>query len=117
MSGENQAVIEVASAGTPRVRRRATVEIGPTRPPAAQRPSPVQWNSVVGSVVAIGADGVPLVEFRGNPTGRAVPARTTVFLSRADEGTGAVLLFEQGDPSRPIIVGKLLAPASPLAGA
>jgi hypothetical protein len=57
-------------------------------------------------------DNTPLVDFEGNPAG-PVRARSTVkvspdaLLMAAASSRGAVLLFEDGDPARPLVVGLL----------
>lgn len=65
-------------------------------------PSPI-----VGRLVRCDAGGGATVEFPGNPFGRPVAARTTTPLDPASVGSDAVLLFENGDPARPIVVGVL----------
>lgn len=57
---------------------------------------------VIGKIVTI--DQVS-VDYCGNPSGKPVPATTTKTLSKSDMGCEAALLFENGDPLRPIIVG------------
>ena len=53
-----------------------------------------------------GPGGAALVDFAGNTRG-ALPARTTVELDEvaAASGQEVVLLFDEGDPSRPLIMG------------
>ncbi len=64
--------------------------------------------AVVGVIVAFVEHGtVPLVTYAGQPGTAAIPARTTVDLHGAHVGRRAVLLFEDGDPQRPIVVGCL----------
>jgi hypothetical protein len=66
---------------------------------------------VVGRLVA--ADGELRVVFPGSrPTG--VPARAMVALSPADRDAEVAMMFELGDPSRPVILGKM-ASLSPVA--
>lgn len=83
--------------------------------PHAAAPSP---QPRVGWIVA---GGTLTVDFPGNVRG-PLPARTTLALApqelarAARERTGAVLLFEGGDPSRPILVG-LVQSATPLVDA
>jgi hypothetical protein len=63
----------------------------------------------VGRVVGSSADGEPLVDFAGTRTGplaARVLATTGLDLPR-DHGVDVLLLFEQGDMDRPIIVGVL----------
>jgi len=74
------------------------------RPPAEHPRIPAP---VVGRLISIAADGGALVDFPGNPFGRPVGARTTTPLEISAVGNEAVLLFENGDPSRPIVVGAL----------
>jgi hypothetical protein len=65
---------------------------------------------VVGWIAGAGADGTVLVDFEGN-AGGPLPARSTValdgdaVLSALGSRQGAVLLFERGDPARPLIIG------------
>lgn len=65
-----------------------------------------------GRLVGVNDQGRPLVDYPGNPFG-PLRARTTVVLAapaleRAVEDQCAVLLlFEDGDPGRPIVVGLL----------
>jgi hypothetical protein len=48
---------------------------------------------------------VPLVIFPGQPQTTAVAARTTVDLHGAHIGRQVVLMFDGGDPLRPIVMG------------
>jgi hypothetical protein len=67
--------------------------------------------TLVGTLVALANHGtVPLVTFAGQPGTAAVAARTTIDLHGAHVGRPAVLLFEDGDPARPVVVGCLREP-------
>jgi len=63
-----------------------------------------------GRVVALDADGMPLVEFEGNPSGRPLPAQCgalveeAALVDAARHCQGALLLFEEGDATRPVLV-------------
>lgn len=69
---------------------------------------------VIGRVTGFGADGAPLVDF---PQATApLAARATLALGPDAVGRQAALLFEGGNPERPIVVGLLHEPA-PVAAA
>ncbi|MBA9034728.1 DUF6484 domain-containing protein (plasmid) [Rhizobium leguminosarum] len=60
----------------------------------------------------LGFDGsVPLVVFPGNPQDTALRARSLAELSSAMIGAEVALLFESGDASRPLIVGRIVDPS------
>lgn len=62
--------------------------------------------------IFLGFDGTaPLVVFPGNPQDTALPARSIAELSLEMIGTEVALLFEDGDPLKPLIVGKILGSA------
>lgn len=64
--------------------------------------------AVVGTLVGFRGEGqVPLVLFSGQPGSAALAARVTIDLQPAHIGGQVVLLFEEGDPHRPLIVGML----------
>lgn len=67
--------------------------------------------------VAIGmllgfVDGRPVVVFPGNPEPAGVPARSLASLGPDDLGAEVALLFEEGDPGRPLIVGRIVRPGA-----
>ena len=63
---------------------------------------------VVGTLVGfIEAGAIPLVTYPQRADAAAVPARATVQLHAAHIGKQTVLMFEDGDPQLPIIVGCL----------
>lgn len=67
--------------------------------------------AVRGILSGLSAQGEPLVDFCGNPTGRQLTAISTVATRQQDIGKEAILLFEDGDLSRPILVGLVQAPS------
>lgn len=70
-------------------------------PPAAQ-------GVVLGEVLAVTDGGSSaLVRLPGAAPGPALQARSTVDLHAAHIGQSAVLMFENADPARPIVVGVL----------
>ncbi|EAR22483.1 DUF6484 domain-containing protein [Nitrococcus mobilis] len=65
---------------------------------------------VIGMLVSFSADGEPVVAFPGNAAETGVGARTAVKLSNDDIGCELALMFERGDPARPLVMGRLYRP-------
>ncbi len=69
----------------------------------------------VGQVVGLAPDGTALVDFAGNRAG-PLSARASLdaeaLAHAAAQRQGAILLFENGDPSLPLLVGLLQVPSS-----
>lgn len=74
---------------------------------------------LTGELIGIAEDGLtPLVLFPGQPGTAALAARTVVDLHGAHIGGDVVLMFDGGDPARPVIMGVLRPlPGWPLAPA
>lgn len=68
--------------------------------------------AVVGTLVGSTPQGVPLVDYPANPSMAHLSAQTCVPLTAGDHGKGAVLLFDEGDPHKPVIVGLIQAPVA-----
>lgn len=64
---------------------------------------------VIGLVLGF-ESGAPLVVFPGNPLDHAIPARSLKQLASEDTGAEVALLFEDGDPARPLVVGRIVDP-------
>ncbi len=84
----------IATKSMPRQLRRAAAG----RPPTG---------AVVGTVRALDGRRRPLVDFPGNLAGFALPARSAVAPLPDLVGREVVLVFEQGDMNRPIILATL----------
>lgn len=54
--------------------------------------------------------GAPLVDWAGNQAGAPVAALSTATFTPSDVGSAAALLFANGDPTRPVIVGLVRQP-------
>jgi hypothetical protein len=57
---------------------------------------------VVGEVSKIASDGVVSVDFSANPLG---PLEARTLVEDLHPGAKVLLVFEQGDPARPIVLG------------
>jgi len=60
---------------------------------------------VIGVLVGFKDSCVPLVHYTGNESGEPSPARTTMTLGRSEVGRQVVLMFEDGNPKKPIVLG------------
>lgn len=82
--------------------------------------NPVTANDRIGPATQMRIDGVvigllagfdeqqrPLVVFPDNPSDVSRPARATTPLTNDDIGKEVALLFENGDPAAPMIIGRL----------
>lgn len=56
------------------------------------------------------AEGSPLVVYPGNPQEAAIPARSLTELGSDMIGAEVALLFQDGNPGRPLIVGRIVEP-------
>jgi hypothetical protein len=70
---------------------------------------------VIGRLVGFDDGGYPLVAFPGsvrssNDSNAGTPARTTTDLGAEDIGRELALMFENGDPARPLILGRMHCP-------
>jgi hypothetical protein len=65
---------------------------------------------VIGELLGIRDLGrTPIVSYPGQPTSSALAARSVVDLQATHIGRQVVLMFEDSDPDRPIIIGALRA--------
>lgn len=74
-------------------------------PPLAARVEGV----VIGRIVSVEASGALRVTFAGAPE-QGFGARAMTAISKKDEGCEVALMFEDGDPRRPIVMGKMVSP-------
>lgn len=70
-------------------------------------PAPMPGAASIGRLHGFDLEDRPLVSGLALAPGEVLVARTTVPLLRKMVGTGVLLLFEEGDARRPIIVGVL----------
>ncbi len=67
---------------------------------------------VIGMLLGLD-EGRPLVVFPGNPSAEAIAARSLVMFETSDIGAELALLFEDGDPARPLVIGRIVSPIPP----
>src|SRR5689334_20084999 len=60
---------------------------------------------IIGTIVGFSGDDVPLVIYPRQADSKAIQCRTIVELRADSIGRSALLMFEEGDPGRPIIIG------------
>jgi len=65
---------------------------------------------VIGVIMSFTASGKPLVAFPGNKSETGITANSTAIFERDDVGCQVALLFEGGDPQRPIVIGRIQHP-------
>lgn len=71
---------------------------------------------VIGIFLGFGDDASPLVVFPGNVEDTALPARSLTGLTSDMIGSEVALLFQEGDPAKPLIVGRIVEPARKTTG-
>jgi Domain of unknown function (DUF6484) len=65
---------------------------------------------VIGALVGFAEDNSPLVDFADNLHDDPLPARTVATLAPEDIGRRVALLFENADPTKPVLVGPIRHP-------
>lgn len=65
---------------------------------------------VVGVIMGFTECGRPLVAFPGNQSNTGLAANSTTVFEHDDIGCQVGLLFEGGDPHRPIVIGRIQHP-------
>ncbi len=65
---------------------------------------------VIGVIMSFTANGRPLVAFPGNQSDIGIEANSTTVFEHNDIGCQVALLFEGGDPQRPIVIGRIQHP-------
>ena len=94
-------------------RKSPSAKVVPLVPAA---PAPVLPAVTLGVVVACDPERGPVVDFPGNTAGPTparllVAADTDALRGAAERRTAVALVFEAGDPARPLIVGFVQPPA------
>lgn len=66
---------------------------------------------VIGVVAGFETTGEPLVVFPGSRSPLPVPAASSAHVAQDDLGCEVALMFLNGSPDRPIIIGKMINPS------
>lgn len=79
-------------------------------------PSQARLDGVmIGTLLALSDEGTPQVSFPGCGEAQGLVARSMAALTGADIGAQVALMFENGDPARPLVIGRLLGASAPSA--
>ncbi|UCJ17767.1 DUF6484 domain-containing protein [Pseudomonas sp. MM211] len=71
---------------------------------------------VIGVLLDVPQASSPVVAFPGCPSETGIAATTTTTLSREDIGAQVALMFVAGDPSQPLVIGRIQRlPQAPIA--
>lgn len=76
----------------------------------AQLPEVAPGEIILGSLVEINEQGQPVVQFHSGESKRTLAALTTLGLTKKQIGRQVALLFANGDPKSPIIMGMIHSP-------
>ena len=98
-------------------------EVGPEADAAADQPAseaagraahlaPATGGVVIGLLMGFDGAGAPLVVYPGNLKEEVLPARTTAGFAPADVGCAVALLFEDGELTRLLVIGRILHPSA-----
>lgn len=76
---------------------------------AAEQADPLAPDGIVIGTIADLRDGIPFVDFAGNPNATPLSAMTTVKVMPNDKGRNAALSFINGQFNEPIVMGLIVS--------
>ena len=77
---------------------------------AQAAPAVAPGEVTIGLVVGINAQGQPIVEYAQSPLSQPVPALSTLGITQQHIGRQVALLFANGNPKNPVIMGLIHSP-------
>jgi hypothetical protein len=79
-----------------------------------EEPLPARVDGVlIGRLIGFDGAGEPVVDFEGCSAEEGLKARAMAALTEADAGREVALLFEGGDPKKPVVMGLMFRPSAP----
>ncbi len=104
-------------AASPSTAESSLDELLARKPVNGANTSPAESHAVpvIGKVVDLSERGMPRIQLAGRPADELVEARVTCVVGDADVGRDAIVIFENGDLAKPIVVGLLRATEPPVA--
>jgi hypothetical protein len=60
---------------------------------------------IIGILMKVNKSGNPFVDYKDNPSNGPLPSKSIASLKKEDAGREVVLMFEEGCPEKPIIIG------------
>jgi hypothetical protein len=76
----------------------------------SNQPGPRLDGVVIGVLIGLNEQRQPLVAFPGNPKPESAIAKSTIAFDATDIGFEVALLFENGDPLLPMVIGRIQNP-------
>ena len=67
-----------------------------------------QGSVVIGALVGVDEKNQPIIVYPGNPVESGVIAKSTTLFTADDVGCDVAMLFENGDKTKPLIIGKII---------
>lgn len=80
------------------------------RPDFSQIGTDLRDGLVIGTFIGHDHIGDPIISLSDGPESRIVTARSAALLETTEFGAEVVVMFDRGDPERPIIIGRLVRP-------
>lgn len=84
--------------------------IQPEQSPVVSASTVKPGEVILGTIADLDDQGQVLVDFHGNTQGRLLEAVSTVSISHRHKGRQVAILFANGEPDKPVIIGLVHSP-------